>query len=64
MVKLTSLPMTDTEAAKFVAHTHSLSQQEDERPEDFVLRIVRAYDHAKSAEFGGRAGSAHEQTKE
>lgn len=46
------LPMTDNEAARYVAHTHPLTQQDDERPEDFVLRIVRAYDATKRPGFG------------
>lgn len=48
MIKTDRIPMTDAEAARYLAHTHPLSQQEDERPEDFVLRIVRAYDNIKA----------------
>lgn len=43
--------LTDVQAAKLIAHTHPLSQQEDEKPHDFVLRIVRAYDNAKEPGF-------------
>ena len=42
-------PMTDVEAARHVAHVHPLTQQSDENPEDFVLRIVRVYDEVKSS---------------
>jgi len=45
-------PMTDIEAAKYVAHTHPLVAQSDEKPEDFVLRIVHAYDNVKSMHEG------------
>lgn len=45
---MTKQPMTDVEAARYIAHTHPLTQQSDEKPEDFVLRVVRAYDNAKS----------------
>ncbi len=41
-------PLTDKEAARYVAHTHPLYQQKDEKPEDFILRIVRAYDWVKA----------------
>lgn len=41
--------LTDAEAARHVAHTHPLTQQADEKPEDFVLRIVHAYDSVKDA---------------
>jgi hypothetical protein len=39
--------LTDRQAARLIAHTHPLFQQDDEKPEDFVLRIVRAYDNTK-----------------
>jgi len=44
-------PMTDREAARYVAHTHPLTKQKDEKPEDFVLRIVRAYDWCKARRY-------------
>lgn len=44
---LTKVPMTDREAARYIVQTHPVTQQADEKPEDFVLRIVRAYDHVK-----------------
>ena len=40
-------PMTDDQAARYIARTHPLRRQQDEEPEDFVLRIVRSYDAAK-----------------
>lgn len=43
--------LTDIQAAKLIAHTHPLYQQEDEKPHDFVLRIVKAYDNAKEPGF-------------
>jgi hypothetical protein len=43
--------LTDIQAAKLIAHTHPLCQQEDEKPHDFVLRIVKAYDNAKEPGF-------------
>ena len=46
-------PMTDRKAARYVAHTHPLTRQSDEKPEDFVLRIVRAYDWSKAHGYGG-----------
>lgn len=45
---ITKQPLTDVKAARYVAHTHPLTQQSDETPEDFVLRVVRAYDDVKS----------------
>lgn len=49
------VPMTDAQAARYVAHTHPLTKQADEKPEDFVLRIVRAYDWSKRPGAGLRA---------
>lgn len=43
--------LTDLQAAKLVAQTHPLFQQSDERPSDFILRIVKAYDNAKEPNF-------------
>lgn len=52
--------LTDIQAAKLIAHTHPLYQQEDEEPHDFVLRIVRAYDHAKEPGFLSNAKLSRE----
>lgn len=41
------VPMMDRDAARYIVQTHPITQQADEKPEDFVLRIVRAYDHVK-----------------
>lgn len=56
-------PMTDAEAARYIAHTHPLIRQSDEKPEDFVLRIVRAYDNVKSSDFPSAALSRPKGSK-
>ncbi len=43
-----SKPMTDVQAARYVVQTHGSSPGEGEKPENFVLRIVQAYDRVKS----------------
>lgn len=48
IMKKMKQPMTDAEAARHVAHVHPITQQDDEKPEDFVLRIVRVYDAVKA----------------
>lgn len=46
-VKLNKRQLIDRQAVRVIVHTHPLKCQSDERPEDFVLRIVHAYDEAK-----------------
>lgn len=48
------IPMTDRDAARYVVQTHPITQQADEKPEDFVLRIVLAYDHVKGGLTRGK----------